>query len=100
MEAEKNFYNWIVEMAEDPTDDPAGDFILDADADNEFPRDAEADEHGFVTIMNYLYFNKRVWNGVLDAFMDAWQWYYRDITGTDWADASYNNYMESEAEQI
>ena len=83
MKEDKTFYNWIVKMAEDPTDDPAGDFILDADADSFFPKDTKADEHGFVTIINYLYFNKGVWNRVLDAFMDSWQLYYKDATGNN-----------------
>ena len=98
MTKDTTFYNWIVGKADGLGGSSGGALIHDNETDSFFPRDTKADEHGFVTIVNYLYFNKGVWNRVLDAFMDAWQWYYREVTGTDWIDRSYNkwNYVKRE----
>ena len=83
-ENEKTFYEYLAEKAEDPEDDITGDFALDAEADSFFPRTVRADEEGFTTIVNYLYYSRRALDYVLDAFMQAWSEYYRYVTGSRW----------------
>ena len=90
-EERKTFYEYLTEKAKDPTDDPAGDFAIDADADSFFPREAKADANGFAVVMKYLYFNRGAWDSVMDAFMEVWQMYYEDVTGDDWIDPGYSS---------
>lgn len=87
--AATNFYNWLVVEAEEPTDDPAGDFATDAAADSFFPRNIEASAAGFAAVFNYLYFNRRVHYRVIDAFIESWETFYKDATGEKWTETEY-----------
>ena len=85
----KTFYEYLAEMEESGAaaerNDPAGDFALDAEADSFFPRDIKADEEGFTKIINYLYYSKYVRDiDIWTAFMDCWEMYYREVTGSTW----------------
>lgn len=85
-----DFYKWLVTNAEDPADDPTGDFALDADADSFFPHDIEASAAGFVAVFNYLYFNRHADSDVIDAFIESWQMFYKDATGRGWIPDGYS----------
>lgn len=88
------FYEYLAELEETGAaaerDDPAGDFAIDAEADSFFPRSITADPEGFAKALNYIYFNRRACSDVLDAFMECWQEYYKDVTGEDWIEPGYN----------
>ncbi len=88
------FYEYLAAMEEtgeaEERDDPVGDFALDAAADSFFPRNITADPGGFTKTLNYLYFNRRACSGAIDAFMECWQMYYKDVTGESWIEPGYN----------
>lgn len=88
--AATNFYNWLVIEAEEPTDDPAGDFATDAAADSFFPRNIKANAAGFAAVFNYLYFNRHADSAVIDAFIESWQMFYKDATGRHWIPDGYS----------
>lgn len=87
------FYNYLAgkAQAKDVPDDPVGDFIIDAEADSFFPRQAKADAEGFATVINYLYYNRHACDAAMDAFMDAWSMYYKHVTGSDWIEQGYSS---------
>lgn len=93
----RTFIEYLTTMVETgeaaERDDPVGDFAIDSDCDSFFPRGARADAEGFITVVNYLYFNRGVWDRVLDAFMDAWLEYYKTITGEDWVEEGYIKFI-------
>lgn len=90
----KTFNEYISEQVETGAaaerDDPVGDFILDAEADSFFPGSITADPEGFAKIVNYLYYNRGGWDGVMEALMDTWSEYYREVTGSKWIEDGYS----------
>lgn len=82
------FYNYIAERVqrEEYDDDPAGDFMLDAEADSFFPRTITANNAGFISAFQYLYYTRHQGADVIDAFIECWEEYFVTATGRAWVD--------------
>lgn len=85
-----SFYEYLSLKAADPSVDPAGDFALDAEADSFFPRSIYADDVGFRTAFNYIYYHKHAHWSVVMALMECWSEYYKAATGADWIEPGYD----------
>lgn len=86
------FYNYIAERVqrEEYDDDPAGDFMLDAEADSFFPRNITANNAGFVSAFQYLYYNRHACEEAMSAFYECWEEYFKIATGRAWIDPGSN----------